>query len=67
MLSAPVDPLDRERVLTWHERIVEAIAAGDADAAAAAMTEVIHNGLRRHEAGAANRPQGDTAPEKVAR
>jgi DNA-binding FadR family transcriptional regulator len=67
MLSAPVDPIDRERVLTWHERIVEAIAEGDAAAAAAAMTEVIHNGVRRHEGGAVDRLQKDAAPEQVAR
>jgi DNA-binding GntR family transcriptional regulator len=33
-----------------HARIVEAIAARDADAAAAAMTGVILDGLRRHGA-----------------
>lgn len=50
LLSAPVEPDDREAVLDWHQRIVDAIAGGDADAAALAMTEVIHNGMRRHEA-----------------
>jgi len=49
LLSAPVEPDDRENVLTWHQRIVDSIAAGDAETAAAAMVEVIHNGLRRHE------------------
>ena len=49
LLSAPVETQDRETVLLWHQRIVDAIASGDAEAATAAMTEVIHNGLRRHE------------------
>jgi DNA-binding FadR family transcriptional regulator len=48
LLSAPVDPRDRETVLLWHLRIVDAIAAGDAQAASAAMIEVIYNGRRRH-------------------
>jgi DNA-binding FadR family transcriptional regulator len=48
LLSAPVEPQDRETVLLWHQRIVDAIAAGDAESAAAAMIEVIHNGRRRH-------------------
>ncbi len=48
LLSAPVEPQDREIVLLWHQRIVDAIAAGDAEAASAAMIEVIHNGRRRH-------------------
>jgi DNA-binding FadR family transcriptional regulator len=50
MLSAPVEAQEREIVLASHERIVEAIAAGDADDAAAQMTGVILNGLRRHGA-----------------
>jgi DNA-binding FadR family transcriptional regulator len=49
LLSAPVEPPDRENVLAWHQRIVDAIAAGDGEAAAAAMIEVIHNGMQRHE------------------
>jgi DNA-binding FadR family transcriptional regulator len=49
LLSAPVETQDRETVLSWHQRIVDAIARGDAEAATAAMTEVIHNGLRRHK------------------
>jgi DNA-binding FadR family transcriptional regulator len=49
LLSAPVEPQDRETVLLWHQRIVDAIAAGDAETAAAAMIEVIHNGMSRHE------------------
>ena len=39
---------DRERVLSWHQRIIDAIAAHDAEAASAAMIEVIYNGRRRH-------------------
>jgi len=50
LLSAPVEREDRETVLLWHQRIVDAIAGGDAEAAAAAIVEVIHNGMRRHEA-----------------
>lgn len=61
LLSAPVEPEDRETVLLWHQRIVDAIAAGDADAAAVAMTEVIHNGMRRHE-----RPEAAKASAKAA-
>lgn len=48
VLSAPVETVDRETVLSWHQRIVDAIAARDAEAASAAMIEVIHNGRRRH-------------------
>ena len=47
-LSAPLDPGAHEAVLTWHQRIVDSIVAGDAKSAAAAMTEVIYNGIRRH-------------------
>jgi DNA-binding FadR family transcriptional regulator len=54
LLSAPVETEDREAVLLWHQRIVDAIANGDAAAAASAMAEVIHNGLRRHEAAPAS-------------
>lgn len=46
--SAPVEPEDRETVLLWHQRIVDAIAEGRSDAAAEAMTAVIFNGIRRH-------------------
>jgi DNA-binding FadR family transcriptional regulator len=49
LLSAPVETQDRETVLSWHQRIVDAIESGDAEAANAAMVEVIRNGLRRHE------------------
>ena len=48
MLSAPIDPSDHEAVLSWHQRIVDAIAEGDPQAASAAMTAVIFNGIRRH-------------------
>src|SRR5882757_2192101 len=47
LLSAPVESQDRDTVLLWHQRIVDAITAGEAEAAAAAIVEVIHNGLRR--------------------
>jgi DNA-binding FadR family transcriptional regulator len=36
-------------VLLWHQKIVDAIAEGDADAASEAMVYVILNGMRRHE------------------
>lgn len=49
LLSAPVETEDRETVLLWHQRIVDAIVAGDADAASEAMVYVIHNGMRRHD------------------
>jgi DNA-binding FadR family transcriptional regulator len=48
VLSAPVEPDDRETVLLWHQRIVDAIGSGDAEAASAAMIEVIQNGKQRH-------------------
>ncbi|MBR0796293.1 FadR family transcriptional regulator [Bradyrhizobium jicamae] len=50
VVSAPVDPADRELVLSWHQRIVDAIADGQADEAAAAMTAAIFHGIRRHGA-----------------
>ena len=50
VVSAPVDPADRELVLSWHQRIVDAIADGNADDAAAAMTAAIFHGIRRHGA-----------------
>jgi DNA-binding FadR family transcriptional regulator len=56
LLSAPVEPRDRETVLLWHQRIVDGIAAGDAATAATAMIEVIHNGMRRHDGAAATPP-----------
>ena len=48
VLSAPIETADRETVLSWHRNIVDAIAAGDAEAASTALIEVIHNGRRRH-------------------
>ncbi len=50
LLSAPTDPDDRETVLSWHQRIVDAIAEGNPKAANEAMTAVIFNGMRRHGA-----------------
>ena len=50
VLSAPVETAERKIVLESHQRIVDAIAAGDATEAAAQMTNVIVNGLRRHGA-----------------
>ena len=47
--SAPVELEDREAVLCWHQRIVDAIASRDGETAAAAMVEVIHNGMHRLE------------------
>jgi DNA-binding FadR family transcriptional regulator len=49
-LSAPAEGSDREITIAAHECIVDAIAERDAEAASAAMTEVIYNGLRRHGA-----------------
>lgn len=49
LLSAPVETEDRETVLLWHQKIVDAIAAGDAETAFQAMVFVIHNGKTRHE------------------
>ncbi|MCA6122603.1 FadR family transcriptional regulator [Bradyrhizobium sp. WSM 1704] len=50
VVSAPVDPADREMVLSWHQDIVDAIADGRAVDAAAAMTAAIFHGIRRHGA-----------------
>ena len=49
-LSAPTDEQERERSIAAHERIVDGIADRNAEAASAAMKEVIFNGLRRHGA-----------------
>jgi DNA-binding FadR family transcriptional regulator len=57
VLSAPVETADRDTVLVWHQRIIDAIAAGDAEAAADAMIEVIYNGRRRHAQSAARAGQ----------
>ncbi len=48
MLSAPSGSEDRETALLWHQKIVDAIADRDAEAAAEAMAFVIHNGMRRY-------------------
>ena len=61
LLSAPVETQDRETVLLWHQRIVDAIVDGDAEAAAAAIVEVIHNGMRRHEGPVATEAAAETA------
>jgi DNA-binding FadR family transcriptional regulator len=60
-LSAPSGEQEREHVVSAHERIVDAIAARDAGAAAAAMTEVIFNGLHRHGGAADPGPRGHWA------
>jgi DNA-binding FadR family transcriptional regulator len=49
-LSAPTEESEREITLAAHEHIVDAIADRDAEAASAAMVNVIFNGLRRHGA-----------------
>lgn len=49
-LSAPASKREYDIVVDAHERIVDAIAEQDGEAAAAAMTNVIFNGLRRHGA-----------------
>lgn len=48
VLSAPDDRREHDITVAAHERIVDTIADQDAEAAAAAMTNVIFNGLRRH-------------------
>lgn len=48
VLSAPVETADRDTVLVWHQRIIDAIADGNPEAASEAMIEVIYNGRRRH-------------------
>lgn len=50
LLSAPVEDRERDTAILSHERIVDAIEAKDVEAASAAMTNVIFNGLRRHGA-----------------
>ncbi len=49
-LSAPTEPCERNAMISAHEAIVDAIAIRDTATAEAAMTHVIHNGLRRHGA-----------------
>ena len=51
-LSAPVEAAERDTTLAAHAAIVAAIAASDPKAAAEAVRQVIHNGLRRHGAAA---------------
>lgn len=62
LLSAPVEPEDRDTVLLWHQNIVDAIAAGDADAASEAMVFVIHNGMHRHEGTVSETAAAETVP-----
>ncbi len=50
LLSAPVEERERDIAIVSHERIVDAIEDKDPEAASAAMTNVIFNGLRRHGA-----------------
>jgi DNA-binding FadR family transcriptional regulator len=50
VLSAPVETPERDIVLASHQKIVDAIVAGNPAAAAEQMTNVILNGLRRHGA-----------------
>ena len=47
---APTEEREREMTIAAHQRIVDGIADGNAEAASAAMREVIFNGLRRHGA-----------------
>ena len=48
-------------MLDWHRRIVDAIAEGNSQAAAEAMTAVIFNGMRRHGASASDPALPDPA------
>ena len=57
VLSAPVAPADRARVLSKHAAIVDAVQRRDADGAAAAVADVIVNGLERHGALGARLPR----------
>lgn len=57
VLSAPVETADRDTVLVWHQRIIDAIADGNPEAASEAMIEVIYNGRRRHAQSAARTDQ----------
>ena len=64
LLSAPVDPEDRDTMLLWHQRIVDGIVLGDAEAASSAIAKVIYNGMRRHERSADVQPTiGGSASE----
>jgi DNA-binding FadR family transcriptional regulator len=61
LLSAPTETEDRETVLLWHQRIVDAIADGDAELATRAMVEVIHNGMQRHDRSPEVQASGEAA------
>lgn len=63
ILSAPVEDGDWQATLAAHARIVEAVAAGEAEAAAAAMTDVIHNGINRQHAHTA--AQASREPDRL--
>jgi len=67
LLSAPVEAQDRETVLLWHQRIVDAIADGDAEMAATAMIEVIHNGMERHERSPEVQATGEAPKQEATR
>jgi DNA-binding FadR family transcriptional regulator len=49
-LSALTEQRERDPTIAARERMVDAVAERDAEAASAAMKEVIFNGLRRHGA-----------------
>ena len=49
-------------MLLWHQKIVDAIAAGDAEAASEAMVFVIHNGMHRHEGAAIETAPAEAPP-----
>jgi len=61
LLSAPVATEDRDTVLLWHQRIVDAIVDRDAELASRAMIEVIHNGMHRHEGSPVVQATGEAA------
>src|SRR5215471_4065453 len=63
LLSAPIEAEDRETVLLWHQKIVDSIAAGDAEGAAEAMLYVIHNGMSRHEGTVIETAAAEALPE----
>jgi len=63
LLSAPVATEDRDTVLLWHQRIVDAIEGGDAELATRAMIEVIHNGMHRHERSPQVQGSGEAAAQ----
>jgi DNA-binding FadR family transcriptional regulator len=63
--SAPIERHDRDTVLSSHQRIVDGIAGADPEAAAAAMIEVIHNGLQRHDSPPESRSGAATAMRRT--